>query len=307
MGGFTPPFQKERHMNFNVDSYIELGNGHNICEDYALEGKFGDGELAYVIISDGCTSSPKTDLGSRIISFSAEKAIKNAYHGSLIENLSLEQLVACIKMDIIFYSKNTVAQFGLSYQICDATLLMAIATKGKYFIIGYGDGNIIIKRTNGTSAWFNINYASNAPYYLSYEMDVLRKHSYMDDEKFGGAERTVNLRTYKDTGYLSNIITTESTAPLIHTGDIKKIDFISLSSDGIETYEFNPKKLEEPTPEEKNFITTPEVAFNTVAYKKTHGKFVRRRMDRLKLEMEKIQAQHFDDISSATLKVNHAS
>ena len=53
-----------------IDSAFQIGKTHDICEDFALTGT-KNSIVPYTIVSDGCSSSPLTDVGSRILSFAA--------------------------------------------------------------------------------------------------------------------------------------------------------------------------------------------------------------------------------------------
>ena len=61
-----------------TDSFFEIGDGHEVCEDYAVHGE------NYGIVSDGCSNGggPRidTDWGSRLLCKAAEDHIEN--HGS---------------------------------------------------------------------------------------------------------------------------------------------------------------------------------------------------------------------------------
>ena len=43
------------------DSYFKIGKTHLICQDYALHSE------GHISLSDGCSSSPNTDIGSRLL------------------------------------------------------------------------------------------------------------------------------------------------------------------------------------------------------------------------------------------------
>ncbi|GAH21715.1 unnamed protein product, partial [marine sediment metagenome] len=49
------------------DVAFQIGKTHDICEDFALSGNFGSpgggDDCNYLVVSDGCSSSPGTDLG----------------------------------------------------------------------------------------------------------------------------------------------------------------------------------------------------------------------------------------------------
>ena len=202
---------------------------------------------------------------------------------------------------------NVVKNFGLSYDICDATLMYAFVLEGNIHFQVYGDGNIIIKQSNEKYVWSNLYYESNAPFYLSYEMDVLRKHGYVEDPEFGGKSFTI-----KDTAYNSKNDTScglTSLKLIKHYGNVLKadnIESITLTSDGAETYSHTHKRLTEyPSNEEKMSLRPEAMIKRMTDYKNYNGEFVKRRMKRIKGECEKMQAEHFDDVSCATIWIDH--
>jgi hypothetical protein len=68
----------------NANHYFSIGKDHAICQDYAISKLINNGGCA--ILSDGCSSSPSTDIGSRLLAMAAYDVflnfivdIKNAY------------------------------------------------------------------------------------------------------------------------------------------------------------------------------------------------------------------------------------
>ena len=49
----------------NSDSYFEIGNTHQICQDYALSGNYKD--MYYSVVSDGCSSAEHSEIGAQIL------------------------------------------------------------------------------------------------------------------------------------------------------------------------------------------------------------------------------------------------
>ena len=55
-----------------ADAHFSIGKTHRVCEDYARAGLLPDGR-AFAIVSDGCSSSPDTDFGSRLMTIAAQE------------------------------------------------------------------------------------------------------------------------------------------------------------------------------------------------------------------------------------------
>ncbi len=60
----------------NIDTFIKQGE-HGICEDYVIAKMINGSPV--LVISDGCSSSPNTDVGSKLLAlnFIAERMKEN--------------------------------------------------------------------------------------------------------------------------------------------------------------------------------------------------------------------------------------
>lgn len=308
-------------MKFTTDSYIEIGSAHNICEDYSLNGII-NGEMPYIIVCDGCSSSKMTDFGARILAHACKTALYERY-GSIKELLQIlnhdkddigNLLRTEIYLKTINVARTAVANFGLPYTVCDATLLYAFIYDKKLYVTAYGDGNIIINRKhnidNKSTTWINLKYESNAPFYISYGMDMARENGYLQDERFG--KKTLKIDTCHSYTAMPGpqidsreIPSSENFTLDMITGDIESI---TLSSDGMESYMHAHKRLcvnPMPTDEEIQSLKPYSIMQRMVGYKNYNGEFVKRRMKRMRQEVEAIQGEHYDDVSSATIWVEH--
>lgn len=310
-------------MKFTTDSYIEIGSTHNICEDYSLNGII-NGEMPYIIVCDGCSSSKMTDFGARILAHACKMAIHERY-GNIKELLQIlnhdkddigNLLRTEIYLKTINVARTAAANFCLPYTACDATLLYAFIYDKKLYVTAYGDGNIIInrKKEDGTklNTWINLTYESNAPFYLSYKMDMARETGYLQDERFG--KRPLKIDTYDSYRGIPDPnpeIDSREIAPKDNFTlemSVEGIESITLSSDGMESYSHVYKRLCEnpmPTDEEIQSLKPYDIMHRMVEYKNHNGEFVKRRMKRMRQEVEAIQGEHYDDVSSATIWVEH--
>jgi len=307
-------------MEFTTDSYIEMGHSHNICEDYALNGVI-NGEMPYIIVCDGCSSSKMTDFGARIMAHACKTALHERYRTidsliKLIGNID-EELEIHLRNEIYLRTKHiamsTLENFGLPYNVCDATLLYAFIYKGMIYLNVYGDGNIIINRKNiegiKHTNWFNLTYESNAPFYMSYNMDIIREKSYLQEEQFGGKKLIIDSYRSDSKNPGIDSYKTDPDVPFSLHMIVGDIESITLSSDGMESYSHAYNRLcmdPKPSKEEIQSLAPFNIMQRMVGYKNHNGEFVKRRMKRMKQEVEKIQGEHYDDVSSATIWIEHA-
>src|SRR6476659_1428102 len=53
--------ENRREITMNADATINIGATHALCQDYVIA------KDRHVILSDGCSSSPDTDIGARLL------------------------------------------------------------------------------------------------------------------------------------------------------------------------------------------------------------------------------------------------
>lgn len=69
-----------------TDSCYFIGKDHRICEDYAISGVKNN--IAYAIVSDGCSASLDVDFGSRVLALSARETLQTLTE-DVIEDVNL--------------------------------------------------------------------------------------------------------------------------------------------------------------------------------------------------------------------------
>jgi len=153
-------------MDFSVDHFFTIGKTHKVCEDYALSGSE---PFLYLIVADGCSSSPHTDIGARILAHIAKDILITCNRDIDYKGLGL----LTIKL-----ARQTISSLGLPYSCLDSTLLVAFEKGNCWTAFLYGDGSIIYKQENSYPHMSSTSYSSNMPYYLSYWSDLARKEVY---------------------------------------------------------------------------------------------------------------------------------
>jgi hypothetical protein len=282
----------------NTDAYYEIGSSHQVCEDYTLSGIY-DG-MAYTVVSDGCSSSKNSDVGARLLSHIAKGVLYYLKDRNFICSPEFYPLFKELTIKKCLEVKHSL---GLPFSVFDATLLISVVLDGQVLCHGWGDGYFIFVTKEDSKMIIESKYESNAPYYLSYEMDGERKKAYT--EQYGDSKNTIN--TYEITpegqssAFKSEIYLSTDNRPFCANFFTTFFKSITATSDGIDTYEDNPKyDLIEGSSGHKKYSAIDMIP-SIVGYKGTAGEFVVRRMQRLKNDMTKINRVHFDDISCATI------
>ncbi len=305
-----------------ADAHYEIGYSHNVCEDYALAGVNDD--LAYAIVSDGCSSSEHTDVGARILAHITKDALLYLQDRKLLyDKAFMDSKFPSVFEEIILKKAIEVKQaLHLGYPVFDATVLMA-ATIGDSQCVFYakGDGHLAILYPDGRIKVTSISYSSNAPFYMSYDMSHDKERAYY--QAFGeGETKDVNIHLIDPTQD-EPVLLVEDESPLLKGAYFRIINAsmkqgapatdtvlgelhtltpsaLAVFSDGIETYEHDPKKTLPPKIEMPNFSACNIVQAMT-EFKSTAGKFVHRRMNAVRKQCVKSNIIHQDDVSCAAI------
>lgn len=285
------------------DCHFEIGSTHLVCQDYAIS--YADDEVAYAIISDGCTSSPNTDIGSRLISIIARDALdylikRQRFEKAIDKKFFMNNFVLTFKELVVKKCVEVKGSLNLDINSFDATLLVAVIYPGyQPLLVGWGDGNFIIKYKNGSIRTITISYDGNMPYYLSYRMSYEKDIAYRQEQKgLGHVTEVMPSLSYHHTPWEYNFMR--------YLDDVKgkdnnpeSISQIIVSSDGLQSFQYDPKS-DEFQANDKVFSLS-EVYPGVIDYKNLVGEFVVRRMKSLEKENRAKHIIHTDDISCATI------
>lgn len=267
----------------NSDSAFYIGKTHQVCQDYAAHGISTTG-MPFAVISDGCSSSPDTDFGSRFLTKASACLL------STLDNFSFLQSGAFLQA--LVESSSYVKCVGLPSESLDATLLVAQKIDDRYLFTCAGDGVLAKLKKDGTIDVTQIEYDSGAPYYLNYQLNSDRNKGYK--EKFGLVRR---IKTYSIVkGEPTSIVVREDTDGSVFFEGGSAADYVTLAvmSDGIlsfmETIRTSTSKTNVP-------VEPYKVLSELLAFKSYAGVFVQRRFQRFRKDCEERGWFSVDDIS----------
>ena len=157
-------------MNIATDAHYSMGKTHLVCQDYAWHGQ---DPAPAVILADGCSSSPDTDVGARLLVLNARQLLPRflAVAGDAGRHWRLGRL-------IVARSIRQARALGLDDSAIDATLMVAFFKRDRVYVHLYGDGCVLARRGDGSIWAMRVNYARNSPYYLSYLANPERRLCY---------------------------------------------------------------------------------------------------------------------------------
>ena len=280
----------------HCDSTYIIGKSHQVCQDYA---KHGDG---YCLISDGCSSSPHTDVGSRLLVLAAEQIMRDMPDFPWEDGSRFYEAAAVI-------AAVRAKEMGLPIEAIDATLHILRAEKVKdskedsIHAFMYGDGviasyheageGVIARDMKKETSVFQIIFDDNCPDYPSYllnaDRDAIEKRSRNEAYRIRNGEifRIKELECERQSAFIRRRFSSWNTK------------FVAIFSDGIASM---TERVESETSICQKPVPAAEVIQEMLAFKNFAGQFVQRRVQAFLREC-KIKGREFsDDVSIAVMK-----
>ena len=286
-------------MQFFTDEYFHIGRAHlgngQPCQDYALSGQTK--KTAWAIISDGCSSGGKTDIGARLITLTTAKALTTAKTLKNIAKTADDQNEFSVA-EVEKERQKALAKLQMELEIFPRDMLTTclyifVTPQGAKMHIA-GDGVIAVKYHNGEIVLRNFEWAKNMPYYPIYKNGLLEQfiqaHGNDQDKKCLQEQRWfIDQAGDFCPCFEKNYSIRTSVQGLTITfspEELEKIAFLAVFSDGVTQVEG---------------IATPEVVKRLLAFKNQAGVFAKRRMIRFIKNAQKIGRGPIDDISMAVI------
>lgn len=279
----------------NADVFFSIGSTHHVCQDYAIAKNT---EKPYVILSDGCSSAPDTDFGSRLIAKAAEPHVFKETSLLCKETLS----------DVLTFAK----AMKLNESSLLATLLVLKSEEDRFESLCVGDGAIVGFGKDGLVI-IEYAYKSGAPYYLAYERPAtpfiangkqVAPSSEVDAyfAEFGG-NFTKTTTLVKPDGSVKCVKVENQigrslpyTSPyFVDKWPYDAYSMVAVMSDGVQSF---VEVTKTPTTGiETHSIPAVQVLQELMAFKNTTGKFVLRRCQKAFKTFKDKNWQHMDDVS----------
>ncbi len=274
---------------FVADSYFHIGATHVRsglpCEDYALA--HASDSLAYAIVSDGCSSGGRTDVGARVLAHMTARALVREKERAPNE---VHADVVATRVELLLDEGRLL--LGLAEQDMLATALVAVIAGDGGYVRVYGDGIVARVYDDGLLSLSAFSWADNTPYYPSYANGALS--SFM--EAHGGnadAPRLTEERVEVRDGVIERVEVSHTLAEGmagIHVAigheEMARVRVLAVFSDGLMQVEGVP------------WI---EVVQDALAFRSTTGAFLKRRMIRQLKTYERDGKVSYDDVAGAVL------
>ena len=274
----------------NTDSALSIGSRHSHCQDYVIarNGSANSGG-PYVILSDGCSSSPDTDIGARLLVKAAEKIF--AQQGAEdVEQLHKEAARLALSW---------AGSIGVAAEAVDATLLSGHVSGEHLIVACSGDGVILLESQIGMLDLFATSYPSGYPFYPSYAYQPERLSELISN---GRATKEIkHFRRSQPNKRFTLLDATTSDSPTevlkLNASDYR---YVAVASDGIDSFfhtqqSANGKRVEN--------VSLLEVLTEFWSFKNSHGAFVERRLKRFTKDAHVNGWQHADDLSIGVINL----
>lgn len=261
---------------FHSDAAFVTGASHRVCQDYARRGKNS------FILSDGCSSSPDSDFGSRMLVKTVENIISNSTEESING------------LEFIKPASEQIEMLGLPDVSLDATLMMARVVGANIKVSVFGDGFIFVKDVVGKITIIEINFPSNYPFYLNYLLDPTRLT--LLEQVYKNGFKTVTTHTF-DAGFKNQKTQKQELAFDGVCGqtfdfNVSQTQFVVAMSDGVASF------LNKET---RASIPAVDIIKDLCAFKNTVGDAAQRRLNAFLKDAAKKNLIHEDDVSLAVL------
>ena len=288
-------------MSLKTDHSFHIGEQHlktgKPCQDYALSGLISE-DIAYAIVSDGCSSGGMTDIGARLMVMATKRALEECVTDpNFPENEEQMIKVNDLRNSYLEFYRDSL---GLEYKDLLATCLWAIVTTDRAFVHITGDGAVALQYEEDTVI-HHFSWDKNMPYYPAYKIGGM-DDSYKEAQRDSKTPLTYIEEGLAPTGMggipdgcLSEHSVEEGMSGQIIFGTHSEEDYspgkllsVALFSDGVEQIDNSPYQ---------------DVVKGLMSFKSTNGQFAVRRMNRFLQEAKKSGRGPIDDIAYAVVNL----
>lgn len=281
-------------MRLTTDHIFHIGGQHlrngKPCEDYALSGAL-DG-AAYAIVSDGCSSGDKTDIGSRIVALAARQAITRVW--SKDRSLEVEADIGIFQGQQILEAQSLL---GLSLEDMLATSVYALAVPGIGALTSLqGDGVVATAALDGAMTMYRYDWSGNAPFYPAYRHE--NRTAFIAHHGGDVNALAVSWSAWHGDGGDSFCESASGTMSLldgisgitlrITAEELANLRFIAVFTDGVTQISDMPWQ---------------RAVCELLSFKSTEGSFAKRRMNRFLRDIRTQGNEPLDDISYAVIQL----
>jgi len=284
-------------MLFAGDSYFYIGRGHfeagKPCQDYALAGT--NGRAAYAIVSDGCSTGGKTDVGARILALSTAKTLGHTAVRAIAEPVTDVLPEISVRQRLVVTCSQEI--LGLSQSDILATCVYCYFTPQGGYIHLEGDGVIALRWRDKHIRMYRYEWEDNRPCYPAFAQDhfagFIQEHGgdlaaqKLTQEIWDYAPGDTGCRLISET-HISLWEGIRGVRIPIAKEELDLLDCVAVFTDGVAQVEG---------------IDWKEAVVECLAFKVVAGEFVKRRLIRFIKDVQKKGKGPLDDIACAAIRM----
>ena len=271
----------------NADSAFVIGRSHAVCQDYAVAGSIQNrSAVSYTIVADGCSSSPDTDIGARLLVKATQRLLLARESAESFESGVGELYNAACAAAL-----QQARLIGLSSCAVDATLLTVLAIDGRVTAACHGDGTIALQSRNGDLHVYSISFEDGRPRYASYSHQPLRRKAF--DDLSGNTKRVSHVRfTREGVVDLETRISVDEIE--VFTGDASDYEYAAVLTDGVESF---VRMAQTETTKQVERVESERILENLLGFRSFCGAFAKRRLSRFLTECNRKDWRNNDDLA----------
>ena len=267
----------------NADSVFNIGATHAVCQDYVIARSLAPHGGPYAVLSDGCSSSPDTDVGARLLVKAMDLMLARTAPSDVCK-LHKE----CARMAL-----GWAELMGLRSEAIDATLLSAHVCGEELIVACSGDGAIVLESKAGVLDLYAISSPSGYPFYPAYVHQPERLAEMLDNQR-SVKEVKQFRRESPDAPFKMLEVTTSESLTEVFRLKVFDYKYVAVASDGLNSF-FHTQLT--PTGNRLQSVYLIDVLNQFWSFKNSHGAFVERRMKKFKKDASGRSWDHADDLS----------
>jgi hypothetical protein len=286
-------------MRFVADNHFVIGANHvaagTPCQDYASSGIEKD--VAFAIVSDGCSKGARTDVGSRIMVLTTQAAVINHPPATELASVLRDPNEINQMQRLLMGTAGQV--LGLGREDLLATSVLAHLTQEGGFVHIRGDGVVARVYSDGLIVFNRYDWALNSPFYPIYPYADEGNRVFISHH--GGDLDAVALtevvRTYKPNGECVEETRQHTLGEGIHgitipisISEIEEggLEFVAVFTDGVTQVEG---------------VEWYDAAKDLLAFKSLEGEFATRRMIKFLKTVHAYGKGPLDDLAYAVIQL----
>ncbi len=268
------------NMMIALDSHYTIGRLHLLCQDYVCQGRK---PFPYIILSDGCSAAPDSDLGARLLALNARRLLPWFAFPAATDAERVDRHWR-LGRRLVRRAARQARELGVDEEVLDATLLVAWCVEDTVYVHLYGDGCIAARRADGEVAVIQVEYAGNAPYYLAYLLDAERHDLY--ESAIGDPSIAQSVHYLSETGVTRRLEPFNSAT--VFSFNLTTLPTVAVATDGLHSL---------VNPETGNRLDALSVARELLEFGDVNDGFIKRRLRQVLVEYDRLGMFNFDDLS----------